>query len=506
MIRSRWLEPLAMALILFLAACLRLANVAVNPAWYTDEGTHLDIARHLLQGQVQYLAINQSWLLFSRLPLFEILLSGAALVGGVSMLALRTLTAGLGAITVAVLYAVMRRATRDARLALLAALLLAIYPSAVLYSRFGFSYNVLAPLVLIAFVGMDLYSVAHAARERNAMQSKNARRCWLAVSALSIGLGALSDLWMVVMLAPFALIVLIRSWRDVLWSVPLALLPSGAYAVVMLLTAPQPFVFDLRFVLSRVNQLPFDRQAATLWQNVTTLAAQDAWLIAGSIGLGLLQPPRLRWIALACFAIPIVLLGRTTALFSLSFYYLIPLLPFAALGVASLMRYGVAWIASRFGQRLSAALGVLMAGALLLSTFQLVEQVQAGFHTDIDAFLLDPIAARDVAEFVNQRVTSTDLVIASPTLAWRLRANVADLQMPIAYRGQATPHLPGHIPAGRWAFDPSLEQARFVIVDNLWRNWAVPNVPGVSEMLQEIEAWPIVFRSGEVMVYQNPEE
>ena len=506
MTRSRWLESLAVALILLLAACLRLANVAVNPAWYTDEGTHLDIARHLLQGQVQYLAINQSWLLFSRLPLFEILLSGAALAGGVSMLALRTLTAGLGTITVAVLYAVTRRATRDARLALLAALLLAIYPPAVLYSRFGFSYNLLAPLVLIAFVGMDQYSVAHATRERNATQSKNARRRWLAVSALSIGLGALSDLWMFVMLAPFALIVLIRGWRDVLWSVPLALLPFGIYATLMLLTVPQAFVFDLRFVLSRVNQLALDQQAATLWQNVTTLAAHDAWLIAGAIGLGLSKPSRLRWTALAFFIIPIVLLGRTTALFSLSFYYLIPLLPFAALGVASLMRHGVAWIASRSGQHLSAALGALMAGALLLSTFQLVEQVQAGFHTDIDAFLLDPIAARDVAKFVNQRVTSTDLVIASPTLAWMLHANVADLQMPIAYRGQATPHLPGNIPAGRWAFDPSLEHARFVIVDKLWRNWAISNVPRVTALLQEVIMWPSVWQSDTVIVYQNPAE
>src|SRR5512139_4155646 len=93
MTRSRWLEPLAVALILLLAAYLRLANVTVNPAWYTDEGTHLDIARHMLQGQVQYLAINQSWLLFSRLPLFELLLSGAVLVGGMSMLTLRTVTA-----------------------------------------------------------------------------------------------------------------------------------------------------------------------------------------------------------------------------------------------------------------------------------------------------------------------------------------------------------------------------------------------------------------------------
>src|SRR5512135_2659950 len=104
MTRSRWLEPLAVAVILLLASYLRLANVAVNPAWYTDEGPHLDIARHMLQGRMQYLAINQSWLLFSRLPLFEILLSGAALSGRVSILTLRTVTAVLGTITVAALY------------------------------------------------------------------------------------------------------------------------------------------------------------------------------------------------------------------------------------------------------------------------------------------------------------------------------------------------------------------------------------------------------------------
>ena len=193
------------------------------------------------------------------------------------MLTLRTVTACLGVITVAVLYVTARCTTRDARLALLAALLLAIYPPAVLYSRFGFSYNLLAPLVLIAFLGLGEFS-AHRSKR------------WLAVSALSIGLGTLSDLWMFIMLAPFALIVLIRNWRDGLWSVPLALLPFGIYAALMLLTAPQAFVFDLRFVLSRVNQLPFDRQVATLWQNVTTLAAHDAWLIAGVDRVGAVEP------------------------------------------------------------------------------------------------------------------------------------------------------------------------------------------------------------------------
>jgi hypothetical protein len=45
-----------------------------------------------------------------------------------------------------------------------------------------------------------------------------------------------------------------------------------------------------------------------------------------------------------------------------------------------------------------------------------------------------------------------------------------------------------------------------VIVDNLWCNWAVLNVPGAADTLHEIEAWPIVLRLEEVVIYQNPED
>ncbi|CAG0936831.1 hypothetical protein TFLX_05727 [Thermoflexales bacterium] len=495
-------------MILLLAAYLRLANVATNPAWYTDEGTHLEIAGQLLTGRAQYLAINQPWLLVSRLPLFEGLLASVARFNGVSMETLRLLTGSLGVVTVGLLYAVVRQISRDRSLAVLAAGLLAIYPPAVLYSRFGFSYNLLAPLLLLCLLGTAKYAVCG---------SKH----WLAVASLSIGLGTLSEVWMFVLFAPFMLIVLICNWRDLLWSLPLALLPFGGYAAIMLATAPQIFLFDVRFVLSRVNQLPLDRQVATIWQNVSTLCAQDVWMIAGPIGLLRLKSPRVRWIGLALFAIPFVLLGRTTALFSLSFYYLIPLLPWVALGVASLIRYGVPWLSRRLLRRIHALVeveqsarinwfnllvAIPLAIILLISTVGLVRQVRDGFHTDIDGFLLDPIAVQSTAAFVNGQVVASDRVIASPTLAWLLKAQVADMQMPLAYQGRATPHLPADIPPDRWAFDPSVEQARFVIVDNLWRNWAVPNVAGVADMLQEIERWPIVLRSGELVVYQNPEE
>jgi len=491
--RDRLLETFVLLLILVLAAYLRLSDLADNPGWYTDEGTHLDIARNLLAGRVQYLAIDQSLLLFSRLPLFEALLALWTRTFGLSMEALRLLTGTLGVISVATLYALVRHLSRERVLALVAAFLFAIYPPAVLYSRFGFSYNLLAPLMLIAVWGVCEYC------------TRSHSRRWLAISALSIGLGAISDVWAWVLIVPFGLIVLLRNWRDLLWSVPLALFPLGAYAVFMLNAAPHAFLFDLSFVLSRLNQLSIGQQIETLWQNLATLSAQDNWFWLGMLGLGALRPSRARWIVLAFAWIPFAMLGRTTALFSLSYYYLIPLLPLIALGVASAIRFGADFVAKRLKTSWRTLVAVGLSGLIGLATIPHVfDQVTTRFQTDIDPFLIEATSAQEVAAFVNARVKNDELVIASPAIAWQIQSDVADFQMSIAYGGQATPHLPANLPTERWAFNPQYQRARFVIVDNLWRNWAVPNVPGVREMLIDVETWPLALKTGQIRVYANP--
>lgn len=491
--RDRLLELSLLLLVLALAAYLRLAHLSDNPGWYTDEGTHLDIVRHLIGGRTQYLAVDQSTLLFSRLPLFEALLALWSRVFGLSIDTLRTLTGSLGVMSVALIYLVIRRISHERVLALTTALLLAIYPPAVLYSRFGFSYNLLAPLLILAVAGAGLY-----------MQTKSKR--WLALAAISIGLGTITDAWGWVLIVPFAAVVLVREWRDLVWSAPLALLPLVAYGSIMLITAPQAFLFDLCFVLSRLNQLSIAQQVETLWQNIVTLSAQDGWFVWGAIGLFTLRPSHVRWSALIFAAVPFVLLGRTTALFSLSGYYLIPLWPLMALGVSSaIVTVGnglTRWV-NRRAWRAVVIIG--LAGSIgLLTVPPLLQQVTTHFRTDIEPFLIGADSAQQATVFVNDRVRANDLVIASPAIAWQIQSNVADFQMPIAYQGRATPHLPADVPLDRWAFDPSYQRARFIIVDNLWRNWAVPNVPGVREMLSAVEAWPQVFRSGEVVVYQNP--
>jgi len=514
------MEGLALLLILALAAALRLTHNADNPGWYTDEGTHLAIAQNLAQGRVQYLAVKDSTLLFAKLPLFELLLAGLLRLGGTGMTTLRTLTGVLGVLTVGTLYGVVRAMTKDAALALLAALILALYPQAVLYSRFGFSYNLLAPLVLLVYLGLWRYLDAPAVDP--------ARRRGLALAALAIGVGGVSDLWMFALLAPLLAVVALRRGRDAPWSAALALLPFGLYAAWMLLHAPQAFLFDLGFTRARLTGTPLLAQVKTLALNYTVLLTQDPWAALALIGLFLLRPARLRDLSLVLLLAPIALLGRTEALFNLSAYYTIPLLPLISLGAAVTLRHGLpyAWHAlqsalhsaqlrrlccwDRAARPLShagaALLLLALAGTPLLTILvHTIHQARDGYHTVIDPFLVNPGDAKQAAAYVNARTAPDEGVIASPAVAWLLTAQAADFQMSVAAGGQATPHLPADLPAARFAFDPDYRRARFVIVDNLWYTWAVWNVAGVRDMLDALAEWEVVFESGAVQVYENPD-
>ncbi len=510
---KRLFELLALLAILTLAAFLRLANLGDNPGWYADEGTHLSIAQNLLRGRIQYMAIGQSTLLFSRLPLFEFVLAGSldTLGGGIGTL--RALTGVFGVVSVGLLYWLARSAQGGSSyLPLLSAAALAVYPQAIVYSRFGFSYNLLAPLVLLACLGLLKYLETQA-------------RPWLALSAAAIGVGALSDLWMIVMAAPFALAVLARRWRELVWGMPLLALPLGLYAACMLAIAPQAFLFDMRFVLLRLGQLSLAGQVETLLINYATLILQDGWIALALVGLWLLRPARLQRASLLLFLFPLLILGRTTALYSLGFYYMIPLLPFIGLGIASLIQRGAPYIfqITRDGllalikhwghfshqSTLSASVAglvvaLIVISPLLCSTWLMYNQVRAHLSTAIDPFLINPSDARRVAQFINAQADPADVVIASPALGWQIRANVAEPQMALAAAGQATPLLPANIPPERFVFDPHYDRARFVVIDNLWRNWAAFTLPGMPEMMRQITSWPLVFKSGEIEVYSNP--
>jgi hypothetical protein len=120
--------------------------------------------------------------------------------------------------------------------------------------------------------------------------------------------------------------------------------------------------------------------------------------------------------------------------------------------------------------------------------------------------LTDPVAARQVADYVNHRTAQDDVVLASPTIAWLFRSHVAGFQMAIAATGQATQHFPADIPFARFRFDPRLDNATYVVLDPLWQGWASAQMPAVLRMVREVEAnWSLERTFGDFQIYRNPD-
>lgn len=491
----RVLHVSALLLILLLAAYLRLTNIAVNPGWYADEGTHLDIARHLLNGEIRYLAVNRSFLLFARLPLFELTLTAAVSLFGLSMNTLRVLCALFEIAALFLLYFTARLIKPGEKsFALLAALALAVYPQAVLYSRFGFSYHLLSPLMIIICLCLTLYF-------------RTATRRLLAVAALLTGLGLISDLIMGAVLLPLALIVLRKRASDLLWSLPLAALPFIMFATVMLLHDASTFIFDLHYTLSRLGGLSLTTQLYNIALNYTVLLSQDFWFPLGIIGLFLLTPGYFRAVSLLLLFAPIVITGRTVAFYSLSAYYTIPLLPLVALGTASFVYYAVRHLWSESLLPSAQTMGLIVCVIALpfgVSLLLSLNSIHTGFPTSIDPFLLDTDAAQRTAHYLNERLSPDDRIIASPGLAWMLNGDVADFQMSVAALGEQAVHLPANLPADRFIFDPRPASAHYIVVDNLWLNWGVVHMPAVHQILSDLESWPVIYQDGSFTVYHNP--
>jgi len=501
--RARLFEFAALAVILVLAAYVRLANVADTPGWYTDEATHIDIAAHLAQGEVRYMLITQSTLLFARLPLFQILLSKIFLVFGSDILILRTFTAILGVLATFLIYTIMRPSSGKFP-ALATALLCAVYPQAVLYSRFGFSYNLLPPLILIALISLYRH-----------FDAKNGR--YLAAAAVALGLGMISEVMMWTFIIPFILVLIAsRKWRNLLWSIPLLFTLLILYALVMLATVPDAFIFDLRFTLSRLGTTysPAE-QWETLVHNFEMLISGDSWKLLGFIGLWTLRPKRLRIIVLLFLVFPVISMGRSIALFQLSAYYMIPFLPLFALGIGSLLCSGLPSIMERVGKNFpsrwrtvfTAAPSVLIGSLLIFNALSFdLNGIRSGFVTDIDPFLIPSAQGRAVAAYVNAHAQPEDVIIATPAVGWQFRANVMDFQMSVAATDHiATPHLPADLAPDRLAFDPNYATADYAVIDNLWRNWGIYHIPGLDGIMSDIQAhWTLVFEAGEIAVYQNP--
>ena len=507
--------------IIFLAIYFRFININVNPGYYSDEGTIVEIAQNLSKGKRQYLAITRSNLIAARMPLFPLLLAGLFKLFGTGINTLRIFTSSLGVITVGFLYLVTKYIFSNDRkyLALLSAFLLAIYPEAILFNRLGFSYNLLAPLVLLM-----IWSSAKYLKSNNLI--------WLILGGVSVGLGTMSDLMMFAFVPVVGLIALTRKWKHVYWSIFVSLLPFGIYSMYSLLFNRTPYIYDFKFTFFRLGSIPLLAQYPVIVLNYASLMMRDYWWSLAVIGLFLLPKSYSRMIVLLSFFIPLFFLGRTAPLAGAGFYYLIPLFPILSIGIGSLLEKGIPFVKDvgfrsldyifenigwpeninkyrKFRNFLLVIGTSLIIFLVVLSPFVITTFLNFNNKTGIQKHKISPLLvntqdARRAIKYVNQNLNQDDLVIASPALAWAIESNAADFQQSLAFLGKKTQHFPDDIPRSRFAFNASYLNAKFVILDPIWWNWAVPNMEEVEKMVDVVTQWELVYQSGDVSVYKNP--
>jgi 4-amino-4-deoxy-L-arabinose transferase-like glycosyltransferase len=296
--KQTFLELLILLCILFVAADLRLSNIAETPGWYNDEGTIINITTNLVQGKFEYLGLKDSILIASRQPLFPCLLAILFKIFGVGIVTLRAFTGALGVLNTLLIYLVLRK--EDKALTLVCALCFAILPEAVLYSRVGFSYNLVATLVLLAVWASFRY-----------LEKGSGKYIYL--TAIILGLGFISEIAAVAFLPVLLILALWKNWKQVFLAALLYFVPFGIYSCAMLLISPQAYLYDINFIFFRVSSLSVLLKGILFTMNMARIG--DFLLIfAGLLGIIFCQVPRVQKLIGLYLYIPFLVIGTSTGI------------------------------------------------------------------------------------------------------------------------------------------------------------------------------------------------
>jgi len=110
------------------------------------------------------------------------------------------------------------------------------------------------------------------------------------------------------------------------------------------------------------------------------------------------------------------------------------------------------------------------------------------------------------ADWLNQRTTPDDIVIAHWNLAWLLKAKTADILMVASWNGfSAGDFFRTPISKERFLYPADLNESVFFVVTELDEIWAF-HEGKVMDFISgsRLNDWPLVFQAGRVRIFKNP--
>jgi len=516
----RILQIFSLSLILGTAIFTRFYKLENNPGIYSDEGTILNVVNNLLDGRSEYLGVQGSLLLLGRMPIFPYFLKVLAKFFPVNLLTLRVVTALAGVLTVALLFFCLQDIlSRDFPLVpYLASFLLAADPQAVLFSRMGFGYNLLAPLTIVVYWLLW-----------KSFQTQKFK--WFLIAAFLGSLGVLIELAYTGYLIFIAITAVFTNWKKSGWVLLILVLPFLLYFLLSWIAFGESFLFDWKITSLRINAPILMQLGRTMVVYAFNLY-KNPLILFGMFGFILLPNQRLSIFTFASFIVPLLILLRSVSIGYQSFYYVVPYYPLVFMGIGALFSRGMEFVLSfarnvcdtflqnrfkKIKDRLpifwtnyvkaffSLSLLLVFISPFFAGISTLFRQVMTHFSTDFDPLMISIDEVRMVTDYVNHQVSSNDLVLASPAIAWSIHANSTDYQISIAVNQGGTIHFPLGIPKERMRFDTDYHQSRYLIVDTIILSWGQFVIPESQDILKEVQAnWIRVYQTSTITVYENP--
>ncbi|MEI8133384.1 MAG: hypothetical protein WCG34_13205, partial [Leptolinea sp.] len=105
-----------------------------------------------------------------------------------------------------------------------------------------------------------------------------------------------------------------------------------------------------------------------------------------------------------------------------------------------------------------------------------------------------------VSAYLNAHTNANNLVLASAQILWAIpNFRQTDWGITAAVNNQS-----GLME--RTLYDCSLPAVRFAVVDSLALGFVRNLDPAMKEIVDQVQLWPLVFKSGDLNVHQNPVE
>ena len=480
--------------LLFFWEILYLPRLRDSPGWYGDETGTLLIARELVYGSS---AVGSIWLTFWHTyypyqPGFALLIGLFSGLTGGDILGARFLNAAI-AFLIALLICFWGRQRLGVLSAWTGSLIFLSYGQSVIHFRWVYPHNAVALGFVITVLGL--------------LRPSRPANDWKVGFGLGISALAHPLFCHAAVAALICRITKPKAWK--LLALPPGLVIGFTFAFVSWTYWPRLWLLDDLTQLWEFYVESSSRELVgmSFVDNVGRFYSQDFFHVGALIGILLCCRKRYYPIAVCALAVSFLLLKNRQNL--VVFYYqAVVLVPMFALAWAA----GISVVASRLrGWRSGSRWDrVWLASSFLLpigmAAVQLPAVLRGGLMPRNQLWVTQSVPEVEAAAiWLNDRTSSSDLVIANVNLAWKLEARTADFLQATLWQGLPTVYFPKGIPHERFRYPANIQSAKYVVVGDIDRVWMLsqPNVERVVATINE-ERWPIVWSGKYYLILQNP--